>query len=144
MLATDNPPEECSTMSASVTSDEIKNELKTTLTARRGLGAEYDDHFVDAFMERLKGQLSLEMRDAVLQEVLGGAARTPARPESDALRSAQWRLKLALVSLVLCPALLGVALATTAPWNTATFIFYLVLMCLILLVNLAVNLRFKG
>ena len=83
-------------MSASITSDEIKNELKTTLAARRGLGTEYDDHFVDAFLERLKGQLSLEMRDAVLQEVLGGPARTPARPESAALHSARWRLKLAL------------------------------------------------
>jgi len=100
-------------MPAAVTSDEIKNELKTTLAARQGLGTEYDDHFVDAFLERLKGQLSLEMRDAVLQEVLGGPARTPARPESAALHSARWRLKLALASLVLCPVLLGLALATT-------------------------------
>jgi len=134
-------------MPAAVTSDEIKNELKTTLAARQGLGTEYDDHFGDAFLERLKGQLSLEMRDAVLQEVLGGPARTPARPESAALHSARWRLKLALASLVLCPVLLGLALATTPPWATnwmPVLVVYLVIMCLILLVNLAVNLRFKG
>jgi len=34
-------------MSTSATSDEIRNELKATLTARRDLGPGYDDAFVD-------------------------------------------------------------------------------------------------
>ncbi len=43
-------------MSASITSDEIKNELKTTLTARHDLGPEYDDAFIRLFHGQARGE----------------------------------------------------------------------------------------
>ncbi len=63
-------------MSASVTSDEIKNELKTTLTARHGLGPEYDDAFIDSFMDKLGAKVVHELQQR--HEVR--PAPPPARP----------------------------------------------------------------
>ena len=52
------------------------------------------------------------------------------------------RLKLALISLALCPVLLGLALLTVNPYYG--LVVGLVLVCVILVLNLAMNLRFRG
>jgi hypothetical protein len=125
-------------MPAPVTSDDVKNELKATLAARHEVGVAYDDHFVDAFMEKLKAQ--------VIQEVRNDLRPAPARPRAAPMLTVERRLKIALISLALCPVLLGFALLTVHPfdYNPGGLVACLVLLCVILLLNLAMNLRFKG
>ncbi len=45
----------------SVTFDEMKNEVKTTLTAHHGLGPEYDDAFIESFMDKLGANVVHEL-----------------------------------------------------------------------------------
>ena len=124
-------------MPAPVTSDDVRNELKATLAARHEVGVAYDDHFVDAFMEKLKAQ--------VIQEVRKDLRPAPARPRAAPLLTVERRLKIALISLALCPVLLGLALLTVNPfYNPGGLVVCLVLVCVILVLNLAMNLRFKG
>ena len=123
-------------MPAQVTSDDVKNELKATLAARHEVGAAYDDHFVDAFMEKLKAQ--------VIQEVRKDLRPAPARPRTAPVQTVERRLKIALISLALCPVLLALALLTVNPYNPGGLVVCLVLVCVILVLNLAMNLGFKG
>ena len=69
-------------------SDEIKRDLQATLAARRELGTEYDDHFLNALAEKLTAQ--------VRQEV----ARAPRAPESSNRLSRDQRTAVAICSLV--------------------------------------------
>ena len=122
-------------MPAPVTSEDVKNELKATLAARHEVGVAYDDHFVDAFMEKLKAQVIQEVRKEL----------RPARPRTSPMLTVERRLKIALISLALCPVLLGLALLTVNPfYNPGGLVVCLVLVCVILVLNLAMNLRFKG
>ena len=125
-------------MPAPVTSDDVKKELKATLAARHEVGVAYDDHFVDAFMEKLKAH--------VIQEVRNDPRLAPARPRATPMLMVERRLKIALISLALCPALFGLALLTVNPfpYSPGGLVACFVLVCVILLVNLAMNLRFKG
>jgi len=41
--------------------DDIKRDLQATLAARRELGTEYDDHFINALVEKLTAQVRQEM-----------------------------------------------------------------------------------
>jgi hypothetical protein len=45
-------------------SDEIKRDLQATLAARRELGTEYDDHFINALVEKLTAQVRQEVANA--------------------------------------------------------------------------------
>ncbi len=45
-------------------SEEVKRDLQATLAARRELGTEYDDHFLDALVERLTAQARQEAANA--------------------------------------------------------------------------------
>jgi hypothetical protein len=122
-------------MPAQVTSDDVKNELKATLAARHEVGVAYDDHFVDAFMEKLKAQVIQEVRKDL----------RAARPRAAPMLTVERRLKIALISLALCPVLLGLALLTVSPfYYPGGLVVCLVLVCVILVLNLAMNLRFKG
>ncbi len=81
-------------MSTSATSDEIKNELKATLTARRDLGPGYDDAFVDTFMDKLGERVAHELQ----QRHALHPAPAPARP-SWAL-TPEGRITIALASML--------------------------------------------
>jgi len=136
MLATDNPPEECSAMSASVTSDEIKNELKTTLTARHGLGPEYDDAFIDSFMDKLGTKVVRELQ----QRHELRPAPPPARP-AWAL-TVEERLTIALVSMLVIMAFFFMALMSDSPYGDHAFRDWSVFCAIaVFLVNLALNVR---
>ena len=126
-------------MSASVTSDEIKRELKATLAARHEVGAAYDDQFVEAFMDKLGAKVAQELQ--ARGDLRPALAPAPPRPVFRL--TTEHRLKIALVSLLLCPAILFCALLGSNPYTTNTSVLQvcLVLFALILLVNLALNLR---
>ncbi len=125
-------------MSASVTSDEIKNELKTTLTARHGLGPEYDDAFIDSFMDKLGAKVVHELQQR--HEVR--PAPPPARP-SWAL-TVEGRLTIALVSMLVILVLFVVAVLDVATTQYGVHaLMYWSLLCafVIFLANLALNVR---
>jgi len=109
------PPKECSAMSASVTSDEIKNELKTTLTARH----------VHELQQRH------EVRPVP----------PPARP-SWAL-TPEGRLTIALASMLVILALFVVALIDARNYYSSHTLMSWSLFCAIaiFLVNLTLNVR---
>ena len=44
--------------------DEIQRDLQATLAARRELGSEYDDHFLDALAEKLTAQAQRAVANA--------------------------------------------------------------------------------
>jgi hypothetical protein len=44
--------------------DDIKRDIQATLAARRELGTEYDDHFLDALVEKLTAQVRQEVANA--------------------------------------------------------------------------------
>ena len=124
-------------MPASITSDEIKNELKTTLTARHDLGPEYDDAFIDSFMDKLGAKVVQELQH-----------RHEVRPVPAPARIGPWltperRLNIALVSVFLCPAIVFFADLTSNPYSSDRTLLQvcLVLLALILLLNLALNVR---
>ncbi len=119
-------------MPPTATSEDIKHELKATLAARRDVGADYDDHFVESFMDKLKTQVVQEMRQDA------HVAQTRSRP----VMTVQGRLTVALVSLVVILVILGIALI----WNGSAEVrqgWATFLSGLIVLVNLAVNVRLQ-
>ncbi len=124
-------------MSASVTSDEIKNELKTTLTARHGLGPEYDDAFIDSFMDKLGTKVVHELQ----QRHELRPAPPPARP-SWAL-TPEGRLTIAFASMLVILALFVVALIDARNYYSSHTLMSWSLFCAIaiFLVNLTLNVR---
>ncbi len=123
-------------MSASITSDEIKNELKTTLAARHDLGPGYDDAFIDSFMDKLGAKVVYELQ----QRHDVRPASPPARP-SWAL-TVEGRLTIALVSMPVIMALFFMALITVGPYSDHALMYWsLACAIAIFLANLALNVR---
>ncbi len=121
-------------MPPTATSDEIKHELKATLAARRDVGTEYDDHFVESFMDKLKTQVIQEMRQDAR------VARAQSRP----VMTVQGRLTVALVSMVVILVLLGIGLSWPhSYYDNTPLAWSMVLSILIVVVNLALNLRLR-
>ncbi|HEX9056658.1 MAG TPA: hypothetical protein VF818_03920 [Ktedonobacterales bacterium] len=97
---------------------EIQHDLRATLSARREMGPEYDDHLVESFMRKLDAQLP--------------ALRGARMPASDAPSAGQ-RLALAVVSLALLIPLVGMVM-----WTTGGNLIALTVLCAaVVLVNLA-------
>ncbi len=114
--------------------DEIKREIHSTLAARQDLGAAYDEHLADVFMDKLGAKVAQELRQ-----------RPDLWPAPVAARSGPWltterRLKIALWSLLLCLVLVALVMMlgrnpyTEGGWDLA-------LLSLVVVVNLALNLR---
>ncbi len=123
-------------MSASVTSDEIKKELKTTLTARHDLGPEYDDAFIDSFMDKLGAKVVHELQQR--HEVR--PASPPARP-SWAL-TVEGRLTIALASMLVILTLFIAALMTYSSYGDHALRDWSVFCAIVIsLANLALNVR---
>lgn len=78
--------------------DDVKRELQATLAARRELGPEYDEHFIQALTEKIMAQV----RDQI--------ARTPApAPPHPRGLAADQRLALAICSLIFLIPLVAIA-----------------------------------
>ncbi len=120
-------------MPSTATSEEIKHELKATLAARRDVGTEYDDHFVESFMDKLKAQVVQEMRQDAR------VARAQSRP----VMTVQGRLTVALVSLVLILVIFGIAIAWPNGGQLQALIWAMLFSSLIVLVNLALSVRVR-
>jgi len=79
-------------------SDEVKRELQATLAARRELGPEYDEHFIQALTEKILAQVQEQV------------ARTPApAPPRQRGLAADQRLALAICSLIFLIPLIAIA-----------------------------------
>jgi len=50
-------------MASQVPSNDVRRDLEASLAARRELGPEYDDHFIDTLTERLVQRARREMRN---------------------------------------------------------------------------------
>ncbi len=123
------------------TSDEIKDELKTTFAARHDLGPEYDDAFVDSFMDRLGAKVVRELQ----QRHEPRSALPPARP-SRAL-TPEGRVAIALASMLAIVALFVVAVIATSHDYSPHGLLRLMIWSLcsataVFLANLALNVRF--
>ncbi len=122
------------------TSDEIKDELKTTLAARHDLGPEYDDAFVDSFMDRLEAKVVHELQ----QQHEPRSALPPARP-AWAL-TPEGRVAIALASmLVILVIFVVTAIAASHDYSPhglhRLMIWSLCSVTTVFLVNLALNVR---
>src|SRR5579885_3542441 len=64
-------------MASQLPSNDIRRDIEATLAARRELGPEYDDHFIDTLTEKLVQRARLEVQRApVPQERLTPEMRT--------------------------------------------------------------------
>ena len=97
--------------------DYIKRDLQATLAARRELGTEYDDHFLNALAEKLTAQ--------VRQEV----AQAPRTPEPSNKLSRDQRTAVAICSLVFGIPIIAISISGGA-------LYFLGAIALIALVNL--------
>lgn len=98
--------------------DDIRRDLQATLAARRELGPEYDDHFLDALVEKLTAK--------VRQEV--ASAPRPAAP-SNALSRDQ-RTGVAICSLIFGIPIIAIA-ASAGPLYFAGAIAMIVIINLL-------------
>lgn len=105
------------TMTPQPDSHDIKRELQATLSARRELGSDYDDHFIERLVEQLTEQ--------VRQEV----ARAP-KPRSVGLPADQ------RTAIAICSLIFGIPLVAIAG-GVAGSIGLLVAFVAIVLINLA-------
>ncbi|HEU5439505.1 MAG TPA: hypothetical protein VFU88_09465 [Ktedonobacterales bacterium] len=93
----------------SANTDEVKRELQATLAARRELGPEYDEHFIQALTEKIMAQV----RDQI--------ARTPApAPPRPRGLAADQRLALAICSLIFLIPLVAIAGGMFGPGGMLT------------------------
>ncbi len=127
-------------MPPTATSDEIKHELKATLAARRDVGTEYDDHFVESFMEKLKAQVVQEVRNEVRAEQAPARVRQP--------MSVEQRLRVAVISIVLLFILLTYTVLSGLDYpnyGTHSKADVLCFLCgsVIILYNVAINIRLR-
>ena len=114
-------------METPVTTDELERELRATLSARREVGPAYDDHLIEAFMQKLN------------QRALVPPAPPP-QPQHGP--SDGQRLGLAIVSLcLLIPmTLLAFALYSIVREGSGTFFVFMALVCLLIV---AINYLFN-
>ncbi len=97
--------------------DDIRRDLQATLAARRELGPEYDDHFLDALVEKLTAK--------VRQEV--ASAPRPAPPSNKLSRDQR-------TALAICSLIFGIPIiAITA---SAGPLFFIGAIAMIMVVNL--------
>jgi len=128
-------------MPPTATSDEIKHELKATLAARRDVGTEYDDHFVESFMDKLKAQVVQEVRAEVRAERAPTRVRQPMTVEQ--------RLRVAVISIVLLFILLAYVALTGLSYGGFYGDHYrqdllcFACGCVIILYNVAINIRLR-
>lgn len=80
------------------TTTDTAREIQATLAARREMGAEYDDHFIQALAERLTAQARQEV-----------ARAQPAKPPRRGLSSEQ-RTGIAICSLIFGIPLIAISL----------------------------------
>lgn len=100
--------------------DEIKRDLQATLSARRELGTEYDDQFLDALAEKLTAQARQEVANA------------QRAPQPSNKLSRDQRTGVAICSLIFGIPILGIALGggVFAP------LFFLVAVAMLVLLNI--------
>lgn len=97
-------------------SEDVKHEIQATLAARRELGPEYDDHFIDALAERITSQARRDVGQA-----------KEAKPKSNSLSSDQ-RTGLAICSLIFGIPLLAIA-------TTGGLTYVILVLAMIVLIN---------
>lgn len=80
---------------------EIKREIQATMAARRELGSDYDDQFLDALVEKLSRQPTMQR------------AQQPKVPQRSNALDAGQRLSLAICSLIFGIPLVAIAGSVT-------------------------------
>jgi hypothetical protein len=116
-------------MQRQVSTDEIERELRATLSARREIGPAYEDHLIEAFMQKLNQQALLPH---------------PVQPQPTRGPSEGQRLALAIVSLALLIPLilLGFLFYLSLHGGGTPFFVFLAMICLTVLgVNYLFNKR---
>ncbi len=124
----------------SVTFDEMKNELKTTLMARHGLGPEHDDAFIDSFMDKLGANVVHELQ----QWHEPRPASPPVRPSWTL--TPERRVIIALASMLVIVAIFVVTVIAASHFYSPHRLHRLMIWSLcsataVFLVNLALNVR---
>lgn len=108
-------------MSANPNDADFKRELQATLEARRELGPDFDQHFLDRLVEQLKGNA---------QPVPVKPAQPPAH---NALNSEQ------RTAVAICSLLFGIPLVAIS--GAYGFAFFALVVLMVLGINFAVNWR---
>jgi hypothetical protein len=98
--------------------EDTKRDIQATLAARRELGTEYDDHFLNALVEKLTAQ--------VRQEV----ARAPRVPAPSNKLSRDQRTGLAICSLIFAIPLTAISFAGGGGF------YFAAIVAMIILINL--------
>ena len=120
----------------------MKNEVKTNLMARHGLGPEYDDAFIESFMDKLGANVVHELQQWC--EPRPALPPTPARP-SWAL-TPEGRVTIALASMLVIVAIFVVTVIAASHSYSPHRLHRLMIWSLcsataVFLVNLALNIR---
>lgn len=107
---------------AQAAQEDIRRDLQASLEARRELGPEYDQHFLDALVEKLTRQVQVQQ---------------PAQPpESSDAHSGE------SLALAICSMIFGIPIVAIAG-GEAQLVGIIVACAMILGVNLAFNLRHR-
>lgn len=119
---------------------DLKDGLQATLAARQDLGSDYDDAFVDSFMDKLGAKVVQELQHRHEVRPIPTSARRDLR------LTAERRLTIALLSLFLIVALfiLGQLDAGTPNAPHTLLTGCMVASGAIFLLNLALNLNVRG
>ncbi len=96
--------------------EDVKRDIQATLAARRELGPEYDDHFIDALAEKISAQARRDIANAP----------RPQQPSNKLSRDQ--RTALAICSLIFGIPLLAIATTGGTP-------FVVAVMAMLVLVN---------
>ncbi len=107
-------------MQTHMNTDEIERELRATISARREVGSAYEDHLIDAFMQRLNQRALIPQ---------------PLQPQATHSPSGGQRLALAIVSLALLLPLilLGFVIYLSVHGGSGVFFTFLAMICLTML-----------
>lgn len=97
--------------------DEMKRDVQATLAARRELGPEYDDHFLNQLVERLTAQVRREVASA------------PRIPQPSNKLSHNQRTAVAICSLIFAIPLIAISI------NGGPF-YFLATLAMIALINI--------
>lgn len=109
-------------MATDPNSTDLKREIQATLAARRELGPDFDDHFLDRLVEQIKGNSKAPV-----------PAQPPGPPSPHALSSEQ-RTGIAICSLIFGIPLVAISLSSS-------FAAFALVVLLILGINFTANFR---
>lgn len=103
-------------------STDLKREIRATLAARRELGPDFDEHFLDRLVEQIKGETKAPV-----------PMQPPGPPSPHALSSDQ-KTGIAICSLIFGIPLVAISLSSS-------FAAFALVVLMILGINFAVNFR---